>query len=588
MKLFSTSTHNITTSEEVVYANFAALASASFALIIAVILWLETGSGLPVYATFAAAVLFSLTLFFNYFGLDTLSRIYLSFFPTLAIIAIVVIDRLFIPYEVQTRLVDARLLILGVSILPMLLFSMSEWPYFTVAIVLNIGALYFIEFSHYFFLEQNRQLANSPYYISSHYYLMVLSFVIGALLTFKIRLCRSNKTKNELLDNLEEKVKERTRELEMQAEELIKSNNEMEQFSFTVSHNLRGPIARMLGLVGLLDKVDEKERMQIVEQLTPEVLDLDNIISDLNEILQIRHNLYKVKERIDITAEVRYAQKLLGDSPQKICCLENMELDIQENTYYGVKAFMQSILYHLIGNAFKYKKEGVDLKVEVKTRREGDKFILQVCDNGRGINLDKFGDTLFKLYARLDASAQGKGVGLYLVKKQVEAMNGTIEVASQLQVGTTFTITLPIPSSSQIRHQVAFENQVVKVTFDGMTATSIAVWHRTPASEEFKKAIMANLEKIREYPARFWINDTTRFGKVSQEDITWFVEEILPRATRLDLKAIVIVHSLGKGFDSPHWSLLKKFCAQHNIVFAFKNSLEEAGIFLASLRPQTA
>ncbi|HHL52859.1 MAG TPA: ATP-binding protein, partial [Flammeovirgaceae bacterium] len=233
---------------------------------------------------------------------------------------------------------------------------------------------------------------------------------------------------------------------------------------------------------------------------------------------------------------------------------------------------------------FKYKKEGVDLKVEVKTRREGDKFILQVCDNGRGIDLDKFGNSLFKLYARIDASAQGKGVGLYLVKKQVEAMNGTIEVASKLNVGTTFTITLPILSSRQIRHQVAFENQVVKVTFDGMTEASVTVWQKAAASEEFREAIMANLEKIREYSAKYWINDTTRFGGVSEEDNTWFVEEIMPRATRLDLKAIVIVHSLGKGFDSPHWSLLKKFCAQHNIVFAFKSSLEEAGIFLTTLR----
>ncbi|UPT72353.1 MAG: ATP-binding protein [Flavobacterium sp. JAD_PAG50586_2] len=81
------------------------------------------------------------------------------------------------------------------------------------------------------------------------------------------------------------------------------------------------------------------------------------------------------------------------------------------------------------------------LKVTIATKVEDDNVIITFKDNGIGIDLDKNKDKIFGLYQRFHNYPDSKGLGLYLVKSQVESMNGTISVASTVGKGTTFTIT---------------------------------------------------------------------------------------------------------------------------------------------------
>lgn len=105
--------------------------------------------------------------------------------------------------------------------------------------------------------------------------------------------------------------------------------------------------------------------------------------------------------------------------------------------------YFESILMNLISNAIKYKSEErlPVIRISALTNADGDK-ILQVKDNGMGINMKRNGGKIFKLHSTFARNKSGKGLGLFMTKQQIEAMGGEIEVDSELGVGTTFTINL--------------------------------------------------------------------------------------------------------------------------------------------------
>ena len=106
------------------------------------------------------------------------------------------------------------------------------------------------------------------------------------------------------------------------------------------------------------------------------------------------------------------------------------------------KSYLESILLNLLTNAIKYKSESRKLKINIAAHRlDDDKVILIFKDNGIGIDLQKNKDKIFGLYQRFHDYPDSKGLGLYLVKSQVETMGGTISIESKVNVGTTFTLT---------------------------------------------------------------------------------------------------------------------------------------------------
>jgi signal transduction histidine kinase len=105
---------------------------------------------------------------------------------------------------------------------------------------------------------------------------------------------------------------------------------------------------------------------------------------------------------------------------------------------------MVSVFQNIISNAFKYKSPNRDLLLTIKTQRSLQKLVLSFSDNGRGINLEKHGNKLFKLYSRLHTDVPGTGLGLSMVQEQVRVMGGNILIDSQEDVGTTFILTFTI------------------------------------------------------------------------------------------------------------------------------------------------
>ena len=108
---------------------------------------------------------------------------------------------------------------------------------------------------------------------------------------------------------------------------------------------------------------------------------------------------------------------------------------------FSIKTYLHSIFYNLISNSLKYRQPDISPVIKISSQRLDGKIVLIFNDNGMDIDLKKNGHQVFGLYKRFHTeSAEGKGMGLYMVKTQVESIGGKISIESAVNKGTTFTI----------------------------------------------------------------------------------------------------------------------------------------------------
>lgn len=132
---------------------------------------------------------------------------------------------------------------------------------------------------------------------------------------------------------------------------------------------------------------------------------------------------------------------MLNDSLRE--CKADVILNLSIPQVHANEPYLESIIYNLLSNAIKYRAENRMLEIKISSFRDGSKIVLEIADNGIGIDLQKFGEKLFGLYKRFHDHVGGKGLGLYMVKTQVEALEGSVSVESRIGKGTKFTIALP-------------------------------------------------------------------------------------------------------------------------------------------------
>jgi signal transduction histidine kinase len=242
-----------------------------------------------------------------------------------------------------------------------------------------------------------------------------------------------------LNDHLKIEVDNRTQELQKTNQELIEHNNQLEQFAFIAAHNLRAPLTRVLGLANLIQMgASEEDKKEALDKMISSTHDLDQVIKDLNAILNIkRHtgNFTEVDLNESLTRTKRILEKEIEDTGTKI--LNNFS---EADKVYAIAPYVESILYNLISNAIKYRDPERTPFIAIKTTHEKEFVCLAVMDNGLGIDLQKYKQSVFSLYKRFHLHVEGKGLGLYLVKTQIEALGGRVEVRSEPNEGTTFQV----------------------------------------------------------------------------------------------------------------------------------------------------
>lgn len=227
--------------------------------------------------------------------------------------------------------------------------------------------------------------------------------------------------------------------------ELIQRNKDLEQFAYIISHNLRAPVANILGASELLKDVGNStaDEVILINGINHSVMKLDEVIKDLNHILDIKTSVNQPKKIVvfrDLISDIKNNIKPLIDKNEITISCNFSEV----NELFTLKPYIYSIFYNLITNSIKYRKPHVPVKITILSKKTIKGIELIFADNGLGIDLRKNGEQLFGLYKRFHEHVEGKGMGLFMIKTQVETLNGNIVVSSSKGKGTKFKIALPL------------------------------------------------------------------------------------------------------------------------------------------------
>ena len=238
-------------------------------------------------------------------------------------------------------------------------------------------------------------------------------------------------------------LKTATLERERITNDLTQHNRDLEQFTYIISHNLRAPVANILGLTNILKEhgqgMDEETQQQVIDRIFTSTKNIDTTIKDLNQILQTRKPVGSKKERVDFEAMVDAAKTSL----RNIIALEKVKINCDftsVDSMFTTRSYLYSIFYNLTSNSIKYRKADIPPLISITSQKIDNRIELRFKDNGKGIDLDKNAEDVFGLYKRFDTSVEGKGMGLFMVKTQVAALGGSIHIESKLGEGTEFIL----------------------------------------------------------------------------------------------------------------------------------------------------
>lgn len=237
------------------------------------------------------------------------------------------------------------------------------------------------------------------------------------------------------------KQKIQEKEKEQLISELTQNNKDLRQFSYITSHNLRAPLSNLIGLLNLIEKINiqDEELNLIIDGLSKSTQLLNETILDLGKVVIIRDNPSITKTNINVYDSVKNVMNQINILIEQT----SIEFDIKINkkdTVYSNKSYLESILLNLFTNSIKYRSNHRSLKILITFNNNSEQSELIFEDNGIGIDLQKNKDKLFGMYQRFHNYPNSKGLGLYLVRTQIESMGGSIEVQSEVNKGTQFII----------------------------------------------------------------------------------------------------------------------------------------------------
>jgi len=255
--------------------------------------------------------------------------------------------------------------------------------------------------------------------------------------------------------NLEEMVQERTKELNIEImnrnetenkllttnKELIKRNAELDNFVYSVSHDLRAPIASVLGLINLAKRdKDPSMKNTYLDKINNSALQQDNFIKEIldqsrNSRLEIKREEILFQPLIDETFnQLKFATSTGGEVERII----NVN---QTGTFYSDRWRLKVMLNNIISNSIRYRN-GRDPVINVNVEIKDRKAIVEIEDNGRGIPPEHL-NKVFQMFYRATDDGAGSGLGLYIVKETIDKLQGSITIESEEGKGTTVRLVIP-------------------------------------------------------------------------------------------------------------------------------------------------
>ncbi|MGV3595402.1 MAG: sensor histidine kinase [Sediminibacterium sp.] len=244
---------------------------------------------------------------------------------------------------------------------------------------------------------------------------------ITQLIVLNKSLHEQNKLQLQIQDELEKKIKQ------------------LKDFAGIITHDVRGPANNIKKLLQVYEsKKDEESGQQAFQYLKQASNDLYNNLNELIKLLQWHLDQKSPFSTCDFDAITNSVLVQLDHLIQQKYAVIYRDFNVASFDY--AKVYLHSILYNLISNALKYSREDAPLEIRLESFMENGRVCLRVSDNGKGIDMDKFGATLFRFQRNTEVENDSKGIGLYLVQHQVNELGGTISVTSEPNKGTSFTI----------------------------------------------------------------------------------------------------------------------------------------------------
>ena len=231
------------------------------------------------------------------------------------------------------------------------------------------------------------------------------------------------------------------REQEALTEELLKNNQDLQQFSYITSHNLRAPVANLLSLLNLYNKQNPADDFNfvLIDKFQEATEQLNQTLNDLINVLVIKSNTNVRFEQVSFADVYRDVLKNIENLLTEKNGIIETDFSCVSSIKYS-RIHMESIFLNMLTNAIRYSSPERSPQIKIRSYQKDSWVVVDFADNGLGMDIERYGDRLFGLYQRFHENKEGKGLGLYMTRSQIVAMGGKIEVESQPGVGTTFKV----------------------------------------------------------------------------------------------------------------------------------------------------
>jgi PAS domain S-box-containing protein len=233
---------------------------------------------------------------------------------------------------------------------------------------------------------------------------------------------------------------------EIQLQQLLdvtrEQNKRLKNFAYIISHNIRSHSSNIIGLVDMFSEAgDGQDRLKFFNMLKTSTEKLGETIDNLNEVITIQNDTRREKESVNISLMADKIAKSLEHiiSETSAQLINQVEKDLVIEI---IPDYFESILMNLVSNSIRYRSPEKPCIIRITATRSGKHLELCVEDNGIGIDLEKNRDKVFGMYKTFHKNDNARGLGLFMTKNRVEAMNGRIEVESRPGEGCRFKVYL--------------------------------------------------------------------------------------------------------------------------------------------------
>ncbi|MCL9805432.1 PAS domain S-box protein [Flavobacterium amniphilum] len=233
---------------------------------------------------------------------------------------------------------------------------------------------------------------------------------------------------------------------------VTEQNKRLLNFSHIVSHNLRSHTSNIESLINLIETSDdEDERNEMMGLLKSVSETLSQTMDNLNDVVSIQTNIDQVVEHLNLNHYINKTLEVLHNQISKTEAIIINSIPDSSMVYFN-PAYLESVLLNFISNSIRYKHPNRKPEIKLHSYTENNYLVLEISDNGIGIDLKRNGKKLFGLYKTFTSNIESRGIGLFITKNQVDAMKGKIEVESKLNEGTTFKIYFNNAAKEDIHH----------------------------------------------------------------------------------------------------------------------------------------